>query len=477
MKQFFSLYSLKYPEVLVYMLQNTDYSPGAYIKWYWRVDDFSKVMYRRRLQRTKPAKLLLVCLVIGMLTQVIIGLLLIILTYRNIGILTFLGWVFILTYPIVWAHLVVVPLIMGRLLIINHRDNVMIEKSKDIFLNHSAVKIVIVGSYGKTTMKELLGTVLSGYKKVAITPANKNVSISHALFANKLTGDEEVLVIEYGESKPGDIKRFAQITRPDVGIITGLAPAHLDKYPDLKSAGTDIFSIVEFVGADNTYVNTDSEATKAFVRPEYHKYNKAGVRGWKVKDVKIDFEGLSFNMIKDKQLIKLKSGLLGRHQIGPLAVVAILSLELGLTIKQVEAGVAKTKSFEHRMQPRSINGAWILDDTYNGNIDGIIAGLKLLEELPAKKKIYVTPGLVDQGIETEKVHIFMGKEIARTNPDVVVLMKNSTTPYIKKGLDTYGYNGELIIETDPLKFYTNIEHFIASGDVMLLQNDWPDNYN
>ena len=172
----------------------------------------------------------------------------------------------------------------------------------------------------------------------------------------------------------------------------------------------------------------------------------------------------------------LTSKLVGRHQVGFLAFVAALGLELGLTQKQIQSGIAKTKPFEHRMEPYQIGGAWIIDDTYNGNVEGIRAGTRLLEDLDAKRKIYVTPGLVDQGTENERVHVEVGRMIAEAKPDLVVLMKNSVTDFIKLGLERAKYKGELQIEDNPLEFYTNLSHFVASGDLVVMQNDWTDNY-
>ena len=128
------------------------------------------------------------------------------------------------------------------------------------------------------------------------------------------------------------------------------------------------------------------------------------------------------------------------------------------------------------MQPRVQHGAWVIDDTYNGSLEGIRAGLKLLIDLPAKRKIYVTPGLVDQGIETQRVHLEIGELIAQANPDKVVLMQNSATNYITQGLENGKYKGNLQIENDPLNFYLNLEHIVATGDLIMLQNDWTDNY-
>jgi UDP-N-acetylmuramoyl-tripeptide--D-alanyl-D-alanine ligase len=327
-------------------------------------------------------------------------------------------------------------------------------------------------------MKELLLTVISEGKKVAATPANKNVSVSHAQFAAKLQGDEDVLIIEYGEGKPGDVTRFARATHPTHAVITGLAPAHLDKYRTVEAAGKDIFAVASYLHGKHVYVNTEAMALKPFMKASYHGYDSDGALGWKVKNIELTLTGTSFDLSKGKHKLHLTSGLLGRHQVGPLALAAAFSLEeLGLTEDEVTRGIAKTMPFEHRMQPYNLHGAWVIDDTYNGNIEGIRAGAALLAALPATRKLYVTPGLVDQGKEADAIHRTMGEVIADAAPDVVVLMRNSATAAITRGLEANGFKGELHIEQDPLLFYTNLGEFVAAGDVVLMQNDWTDNYH
>jgi UDP-N-acetylmuramoyl-tripeptide--D-alanyl-D-alanine ligase len=186
--------------------------------------------------------------------------------------------------------------------------------------------------------------------------------------------------------------------------------------------------------------------------------------------------GMKFNMRKGENSLTLHTGLVGRHLLGPLGLSVAIAHELGLTKEQIQAGMAKTQPFEHRMQPRQMGGAWVIDDAYNGNLEGIRAGLELLKELPAKRKIYVTPGLVDQGAETEAVHTEIGRLIAAAQPDKVILMQNSVTKYITVALHKAEFKGELQLESDPLEFYMNIEHFVAGGDLLLMQNDWTDNY-
>ncbi|HUC89483.1 MAG TPA: Mur ligase family protein [Patescibacteria group bacterium] len=473
----FGLYSWRYPSVLVYMLQNTEYQAGPYLKWFWHTTHFEKVMYRRTLDRTKAARLLLWSLRLGMLAEVIIGVVLIVLWHKGsmAGGLAF-GIALIVAYPVIWAHLAVVPLELGRLFIIKPKQRNAIRNSKSIFANFAGAKIAVAGSYGKTSMKELLLTVLSEGKKVAATPANKNVSVSHANFARKLHGDEDILIIEYGEGEPGDVERFAAITQPTHAVITGIAPAHLDKYKTLRAAGEDIFSVAKAVPAEKVYVNGDSADALQFVAQGQQIYDEKQALGWKISAIRINLDGTRFVMQKGKNKLELHSGLVGRHQVGPLALAAALAHELGLTERQIQEGIAKTMPFEHRMQPYQLAGAWVIDDTYNGNIEGIRAGTHLLKELPGKRKIYVTPGLVGQGEDTERVHQEMGRLIADASPDIVVLMKHSVTPYIQGGLEEAGYEGEILIESDPLNFYNNLNLFVANGDLVVMQNDWPDNY-
>jgi UDP-N-acetylmuramoyl-tripeptide--D-alanyl-D-alanine ligase len=388
----------------------------------------------------------------------------------------YVGAALLISAPILWSHLVIVPLLLGKWLITTPIHKSQIRKARRNFAKHPAIKIAIAGSYGKTTMKEMLLKVFGG-KKVAATPGNKNVSISHARFSKNLQGDEEVLLIEFGEGKPGDVAKFARNTKPTIGIITGLAPAHLDRYKTLDAAGRDIFSLEQYLDQGNIYVNGENESLAKFTKKSHHLYSSKQVLGWKIENIKISSEGVYFIMRRGKEELKVKSQLLGKHQVGPLALAAALAERLGVSKQDIEARLSQIKSFEHRMAPYDLSGARVIDDTYNGNIEGMKAGLELLSDLPAKRKIYVTPGLVDQGENSAQIHRQLGNYIAKAKPDLVVLMEHSVTRDIANGLKEGGYKGELIVEDDPLEFYTNLKHFVAAGDLVLLQNDWSDNYN
>ncbi len=470
MKRYLTFFHPKLPIFLVYMLQQVEYNPHKFLRWVMRVSDISKVMHRQKLVWTLKARLLV--LVIGFLWLIYIAL-----SVINLILNPLAGLLTALVSPFILALLTYLMVLTAWLYIEEPRRSSLIRRATKDFKAHPAIKIAITGSYGKTTMKELLHIVLSEGRNVAATPGNRNVPISHAAWIQKLSGEEDILLVEYGEGAPGDIKKLAKLSQPKFGIITGLAPNHLGEYKSLDAVAKDLLTLTDFVEDGRLFINADSAAFKKYDTHDTTPYSSTAALGWSISRAAVNYEGTSFVMKKGNLTIKVISGLLGAHQVGPLALSAALADRLGLSIKQIEAGLAKTKAFEHRMQARHLHGAWIIDDTYNGSLEGLRAGLELMQALPAKRKIYVTPGLVDQGHETERVHLEIGELIGKANPERAVLMQNSTTQYIIKGIENTNYQGDLQIQADPLAFYTNLEHVVAAGDLVVMQNDWTDNYS
>ena len=466
MKRLFGFYSLKLPIYLVYMLQQVEYSPGKFIAWVLKYPRLPKVMYRQKLVYTPKAKLLVA---FGYLFW--LALLAVVAFAASINMF-FIATVIFLPDALILAYLIIISLAWFFIELPNRRRAVSRASSK--FAESKALRIAILGSYGKTTMKELLSTVLSEGKSVAATPGNKNIDVSHARWTRTLTGKEDILLIEYGEGQPGDIARLAKLSKPDIAVVTGLAPNHLDRYKTIDAVRDDLLSIADYVDGGKIYCNKNVILPKSSAG--FILFDEKGLSGLQAESIKLGINGMSFIVkIKGKN-VNFTTELVGRHLIGPLLVCIKIALDSGLSIEQIKSGVAKTKPFPHRLEPIAVGGAWIIDDTYNGSLEGFKAGLALLKELKAKRKIYVTPGLVDQGVETENVHREIGRLVAEAEPNKVVLMKNSVTGFIASSLKENGFKGELEVRSDPLEFYSNIEHILASGDLVLMQNDWTDNY-
>jgi len=458
------------PYVYVYMLQQVEYNGRDFLSWQQRMPDYRHVIRRKSLVKTKKALGLLA------LSYGFAGLLLVLIIQLVLAKRFLLAFATFLIWPYILALMLGVTTKLASFAInLKRRKNLALASEK--LKNSKATRIMVLGSYGKTTTKEILSTVLGEGKRVAFSPGNMNVPISHARWVvNKLTGDEEVIIFEVGEGEPGDIEKFAKLLTPNIAVITGYAPNHLNKYKTEAALKADLESITKYVKPEDIYVA--SQANEKLSLPSGFKvYGRKGDEGLTVSNISNSFSGVKFDLEKGKEKLTLSSALIGEHNIDPLVLAFLLGKRFDLSDKQITMGVSKTKAFDHRMQPSHVNGAWIIDDTYNGNLEGIRAGLKLLETTDAKRKIYVTPGLVEQGEKTEEVHEEVGKLIAEANPDVVVLMENSVCEIIKKSLLEHGYKGELRIEEDPLGFYTKLQYEIATGDLILMQNDWTDNYN
>lgn len=477
-KYFLSLYKPNYVLSLVYMLQASEYSVRDYLQWYWRTKNFDEVMNRGKLDFTPKATLLTVGAILVTSFQLVVAAYLVSRGFDaerwDMGAA---GLGLLLLTPVLTAYALIIPLQLGTLLIQKPKSGSMTSQAQRIFAEHPGVSIVVAGSYGKTSTKETLKTVLGEQLKVAATPANLNTPLALADFAESLEGDEDVLVIELGEFKPGDIIEFADLVDPDAAVITGLAEAHLDTLGSLDAAAENLLSLKEYVAPEALFINADSEKLAQYVADIPHEpYGKKGVMGWKISKIKTSLEGTSFEIKKGKTKISAKSELLGEHTVGMLALAIAMAKEFKLRKQKIEKGVGKTKPFDHRLQLSRNDDVVVIDDTYNGNIEGVAAGVAFVAGLEAKRKVYVTPGLVEMGDQAEAVNTELGKIVAPVF-DAVALMKNAQSDYIVDGLHAAGFSGETTIVEDPVEFYQNLDSFTSDGDVVLMQNDLPDNYN
>jgi UDP-N-acetylmuramoyl-tripeptide--D-alanyl-D-alanine ligase len=473
-------------ENLAYMLQNVEYSLKDYYSWLFRRRFIitNQVQYRRKLERTKVAKIIAYSSAALLLFFFALGAFVAITSDRYSGV------VFILISPILVGLFAPLPILPARAMqnLMQSGRNKETSKMLNQFKQKSELEIknikkpivvAIAGSYGKSSMKEVLSSLISSDLEVAFTPGNKNVPYSHWVFTKKLTGKEDVIIYELGEGQPGDIVRFTNYLKPDYAIITGLAPAHLDRYKTLSKVRDDFRYLCDFVGENNCFINGDSKDlnNSGLVGT---RYSEVGIGDIKInKDsLKIDLmKGMSFKLKYQDKSFDINTKLIGEHLISTIVMAVYFTVDLlNLKIEDVTSQIINLKAFEHRLELKKVaTDSHIIDDTYNGNIEGIKVGLALLEKLKVSgKKLYVTPGLVGQGVDTYKIHQQIGQLIKNANPDKVFLIANSASPSMEIGLK--GYKGEVEIVDDPLKFYTNLENILAKGDIILMQNDWPDNY-
>lgn len=471
-------WSLKTPVYFVYMLQQVEYLLNPFWEWIRSLvktrNPLSGVMNRQTLVFTSRAKLLVL---VGYGAQLVYAAAIAVSVILSPSAYVAIIVTGVVLYPVFLPVAYSIIIAVATLVIAKPQEKKLMQRSKDKLAKHQAIRIVVAGSYGKTTMKELLVSVLAKKYIVKATPGNGNTPSAHAKFIDALDGDEDVLIFELGEGKPGDVLRFAQALHPEYAIITGLAPNHLDQYKTLDALAEDILSLRQFVTQGKVFIAGDSKTLRDYLHTDDLLYEEQGGTDWHNTDIHITTTSTEFRVSVDGgAAVDITSKLLGRHQVAPLGFVAAFAMKMGVAAQDVRDAISELSPYEHRMRPHQLSGATIIDDTYNGNAEGIMAGLALLAEIEAKRKVYVTPGLVDQGEETETVHKAIAAKIAETKPDWLVLMKNSATEIIQKELERRGYDGKITIEPAPLAFYQNLDQFVKAGDVVLMQNDWTDNY-
>src|SRR6185312_5697528 len=218
MKGLISRFHPRYVHALIYMMQANEYYPREFLAWYHRTSDFSNIEKRKHLVYTPKAVLLMiyawVSFIFGMISSAYVA-------YETgvPGVISLIiGFVispFLLPYTLFIALLVLNATQIPA-------EWYIVAKAKRTLKAHPAVKIAIAGSFGKTTMREILRSVLSEGKRVAAPGGSHNTPLAIARFVERLRGDEEVLVFEFGEYYPGDIMRLCTFVEPEWGIITGV---------------------------------------------------------------------------------------------------------------------------------------------------------------------------------------------------------------------------------------------------------------
>ena len=470
-KHLLSRYSPRYVRSLVYMMQASEYYTSDYLRWYHRTGDFAHVEKRKKLDLTAKARVLLwsgyglwvIFLIIALwgisvrddVPQVVAALIL-------------FGSPFFLPY-LMAAVLRVVNLCQRPF------EMYAIARAKRKLRKHKGMRIAIAGSYGKTTMREILKTVLSTRKKIAAPDGSKNTPLGIAELIESLEGDEEVLIFELGEYYPGDVRYLCDFVDPQWGIVTGVNEAHFERFGSIHSTIGTIFELADYLGPKPLYVNGESVQARAREAHRRVIYDRTGAGDWRVISTRSDLSGLWLGLELHGKRYEAHTPLLGIHNTGPILAACDIASRLGLWPEHIIAGIAQIQPFEHRMQPRSEGGITIIDDSYNGNPDGAAAAIEFLKGIPGRR-FYVTPGLVEMGDRSEEVHRTMGKNLAEAGIEHVILISDSVTPHIAQGLKDGGFRGDLKWFDDMPAALQALPHLTVAGDIILIQNDWPDQY-
>ncbi|MBO4884042.1 MAG: UDP-N-acetylmuramoyl-tripeptide--D-alanyl-D-alanine ligase [Clostridia bacterium] len=347
------------------------------------------------------------------------------------------------------------------------------------------IKIGITGSYGKTSTKFILAAILSEKYDVLATPASFNTPMGLTrVIREKLEPHHQVFIAEMGARHAGDIKELVDLVHPSMGLITSVGPQHLETFGNIETVANTKFELIEGLPRDGLafFASDGGEVDKLYERAGVKKF-LTGTRGMrldmKAEDIAVGRGGSRFTL-KDGatgEKIECETKLLGRHNIGNIALACCAARQLGLTLEEIARGVRKIEPVEHRLQLMpGANGVTVIDDAFNSNPVGAKAALDVLAAFEGRHVI-VTPGMVEQGAQEKEINRQFGAQMAGRCDEIILVGRRRTQP-IAEGLRAEGVAAERIHVVGSLDEATGVLGRIGKpGDVVLFENDLPDNYN
>ncbi len=347
----------------------------------------------------------------------------------------------------------------------------------------NVIKIGITGSFAKTSVKEILKTILSQKYRVLATPESYNTPLGIALTVKQLDSTHDVFIAEMGARSKGDIKELANIVKPKYGALTGINNQHLESFGDIENTKNTKYELFENLEKDGVaFFGIDNENSKELSQRYQGEKYFTGLTGEDnfvtATDISTTAKGVSFNLhIKGEQPVQCFTTLLGKHSVRNICLASAIAYKIGLTPAEIVTGINRIQSIGHRLEllPNNKNIV-IIDDSYNSSVDGFNASLQVLDDFEGRK-IVVTPGLVELGKDEGLANFEMGKELAK-HVDLVIIIGKHNAVMLINGLVEGGMDRENIKFAKSLnKGNMLLNEIMKEGDVVLFENDLPDNYN
>lgn len=341
--------------------------------------------------------------------------------------------------------------------------------------------IGITGSFGKTSTKEFMATILSEKYRTAKTRDNNNTKIGVAQnILREIKADTEVFVAEIGAYKRGEITDVTKLIRPQIAVITGINYQHLDIFGSLKNLIEAKYELIRALPENGLAVfNADNKhSLRMAERARKEKTNvivysikniKTSFDTFMVKDIKIKGNQTSFRMTYPGGSIPLNTSVFGGHQISNIAASVVVAKLMGLSDKSITAGVDRLKIPPQALRIFRTKSRTVIDDSYSANPDGFIAALESMSSLSGKKAV-ITRGMIELGKAKKKAHLEVASRMVG-KVDLLVLLNKSSLRYfvdILKNTKT-----KIVVESDPAKIFQMIVS-LGPGSVVLLESRVPD---
>lgn len=342
------------------------------------------------------------------------------------------------------------------------------------------IRIGITGSYGKTSTKFLLGTILSERYNVLVTPSSFNTPMGVTrVVREKLQPYHEVFIAEMGARHVGDIRELVELVHPTVGLLTSVGPQHLDTFGTIENIKRTKYELIEGLPEDGiaVFARDGAICEELYASCKLACKRLAG-EGLRVENLTVGPFGSRFDLVEEgEKRVCCETKLLGEHAIGNLLLCATTARCLSLTLEEIARGIAKCAPVEHRLQLiEGKGGVTVIDDAFNANPRGAQAALRVLRGFP-KRRIIITPGMVELGGEEDAFNEAFGRQMAES-ADVAILVGRRHTAPIRKGLLEAGFDESCLHVVANLDESTQVlGTLVRPGDTVLYENDLPDNYS
>lgn len=359
--------------------------------------------------------------------------------------------------------------------------------------------IGITGSYGKTSVKHILGHILNSAAPTLMTPGSVNTLMGITrIIRERLQPNHRFFIVEMGAYGPGSIRNLCRLTPPDLGIISSIGHAHYERFKTLETVAHAKYELAEAALANNGDVvahertlrfdnafemraqhlahfivcGQDNDPAKPDSEPSY--LSDADLH---IKSLQQTKKGLKIALSWGSENASLAVPIFGLHHGHNVALAYAAARKLGIDAADVKAALARCPQIPHRLDVKpQQDGSILVDDAYNSNPPGFRAALELMIAMqPEGRKILVTPGIVELGSAHDQVHHALGAYAAEIC-DIVVVVNPSRIPTFIEGYRTSGKGREL----KTFETFAQAQDWLVkekkSGDLILLENDLPDLY-
>jgi UDP-N-acetylmuramoyl-tripeptide--D-alanyl-D-alanine ligase len=346
----------------------------------------------------------------------------------------------------------------------------------------------ITGSYGKTSTKYFTEALMESRYRVLKTRASFNTILGICRAVNEELGPEhQAFIVEMGAYRRGEIRDMARLTRPHIGVLTAIGPQHLERFGDIETIERAKFELLEALPADGiAVINNDDPIVRRLADglrgPAIRRYGidrAAGELDLAAESIEHGAGGLTFTLVeRDGKRTDVKTRLIGLHNVSNILAAASVARAADVSMRELSGAIGRLQPVPHRLEVHTgADGVTIIDDAYNSNPVGAAGALAALAEFKTGRRILVTPGMVELGVEQDARNEEFGAAAAKVC-DYIILVGLNQTAAIRRGLTGAGFAEDRAISVKNLNDGLEaMRGIVRAGDVVLLENDLPDLYD